>query len=54
MLLEDLEAKRSEEAAVKIQAGYRGYVARKEVETMKNSKSDEDPAKSVCLSQRFI
>ena len=38
---DDLEAKKSEEAAVKIQAGYRGYVARKEVEAIKNSKSSE-------------
>ena len=38
---EDLDAKKSEEAAVKIQSGYRGYVARKEVEAMKASKSDE-------------
>ena len=39
--LDDLDAKKSEEAAVKIQSGYRGYVARKEVEAMKASKSDE-------------
>ena len=37
----DLDAKRSEDAAVKIQASYRGFAARKEVEAMKNSKSDE-------------
>ena len=42
LTLDDLEAKKSEEAAVKIQAGYRGYVARKEVEAIKNSKSSED------------
>ena len=37
----DLDAKKSEDAAVKIQASYRGFAARKEVEAMKNSKSDE-------------
>ena len=36
-----MEAQKSEEAAVKIQAGYRGYVARKEVEAMKSSNSAE-------------
>ena len=45
MTVDDSEAKKNEEAAVKIQAGYRGYVARKEVESMKNSKSDEDATK---------
>ena len=40
-----MEAKKNEEAAVKIQAGYRGYVARKEVEAMKSPKSDEDTTK---------
>ena len=37
-----METKKSEEAAVKIQAGYRGYIARKEVEAMKAPETQED------------
>ena len=39
-----MQEKMNEEAAVKIQAGYRGYVARKEVEALRSSKSSEEKA----------
>ena len=50
----DVEAKRSEEAAVKIQAGYRGYVARKEVEAIRKSESTEAVDKGECLIYSFL
>ena len=44
MFVDDMEVKKSEDAAVKIQAGFRGYVARKEVEAIKALKSQEASA----------
>ena len=40
-----MEAKKSEEAAIKIQSSYRGFAARKEVEAMKAANS-QDTVKS--------
>ena len=41
----DMEAKKSEDAAIKIQSSYRGFAARKEVEAMKAANS-QDTVKS--------
>ena len=49
----DMEAKKSEDAAIKIQSSYRGFAARKEVEAMKAANS-QDTVKSKGIAIHLI